>query len=294
MSPIDLTDRHLVDPAWLIDHLDEPRLRIIDATVVLDPDSWEANSGRATWEAGHIPGSTFADLIGELSDPSGDVGLAPGVHAYRVPHPDAFAAAISAHGVGPDTPVVVYDTSAGMWAARLWWLLRYHGHDDVAVLDGGWAAWLAEGGPVSDQATERPRGAFVARPNPALLATTEQVASIVGADGRAVLVNALWPELFRGEARTPLSRPGRIPGSVNVPFTDTVDAEGRLHGPDRLRQRFAEAGVTGDTPVVTYCGGGIAAAFDALALATIGIDVALYDGSLVEWVADESLPLETG
>lgn len=294
MTTIDLTGRHLVDPAWLIDHLHHPGLRVIDATVILDPTSWEANSGRAAWQAGHIPGSTFADLIGELSDPAGDEGLAPGVHAYRAPDGDAFAAAISAHGVGSDTAVVVYDTSAGMWASRLWWLLRYHGHENVAVLDGGWAAWVAAGGPVSDEHVPPAPGRFEARTNPALIATTEQVAAIVRAGDGPILVNALWPELFRGEARTPLSRPGRIPGSVNVPFTDTVDDEGRLHAPERLRERFAAAGVHGDAPVVTYCGGGIAASFDALALATIGIEAALYDGSLVEWVADPALPMERG
>jgi thiosulfate/3-mercaptopyruvate sulfurtransferase len=294
MPALDLTDRHLVDAKWLVDHVQDPQLRIIDATVILDPASWEANSGRAGWEAGHVPNSRFADLIEEFSDPAGDEGLPSGVHAYRVPSADAFASAISAHGVGPDTAVVVYDTSAGMWASRLWWLLRYYGHENVAVLDGGWSAWLDAGGPVSTEVVSAPRARFVARPNPALLVTTEQVASSIGTEDAPVLVNALWPELFRGETEGPLPRPGRIPGSVNVPFTDTVDHRGLMLAPDRLRAVFAEAGVSSDREVVTYCGGGIAASFDALALATVGIDAALYDGSLVEWVADESLPMETG
>jgi len=294
MATVNLTDRHLVNSAWLQKHLGDPNLVVIDATVVLDPNSWEANSGRSAWEAAHIPGSTFADLIIELSDPAGDEGLPGGVHAYRVPTPEAFAAAIAAHGVSNHSAVVVYDTNAGMWASRLWWLLRYFGHDNVAVLDGGWAAWLAAGGPVSDAVTELTPGQFAAHVNPALIATTNEVADLVRSGGDTMLVNALWPELFRGEARTPLPRPGRIPGSVNVPFTETVDGDGLLHTPERLTELFAAAGVTADVPVVTYCGGGIAGSFDALALATIGIDAALYDGSLVAWVADENLPLETG
>lgn len=294
MSTTDLTDRHLVDADWLRDHLADPDLVIIDATVILDPNSWEANSGRAAWEAAHIPGSTFADLIVELSDPAGDEGLPDGVHAYRAPTPEAFATAIAAHGVSNHSAVVVYDTSAGMWASRLWWLLCYFGHDNVAVLDGGWEAWLASGGPVSDTITTPTPGKFAARVNPTLIATTDEVTEIVSGSGDTVLVNALWPELFRGEARTPLPRPGRIPGSVNVPFTETVNAAGLLHAPEQLAEIFADAGVTADHPVVTYCGGGIAASFDALALATIGINAALYDGSLVEWVANENLPLETG
>lgn len=292
MPSIDLPG-HMVDGHWLEQRLGYPQLRVVDATVILDPDSWEANSGRAGYADSHIPGAVFVDLIEELSDPAGDVGLPDGVHAYRVPTPEAFAEAIGRHGIGDDTVVVAYDTSAGMWAARLWWLLRYFGHGRVAVLDGGWQRWLDEGRAVTDAPTVLEPARFTPQVRRELFATKQEVEAAIGDEG-TVLVNALWPELFRGEASSPLPRPGRIPGSVNVPFTETYDEQGCLRPVSELRELFAAAGATADKRVVTYCGGGIAASADALALAIAGVDVAMYDGSLVEWVADEDAPLDVG
>lgn len=285
---------HVISGAELERRLGEPDLRILDATVLLDPNSWHANSGRSQWAQEHIPGSAFVDLIEEFSDPSADEGLPEGVHAYRLPTAEAFTAAITRYGVSDNTHVVVYDTSAGMWASRLWWLLRVFGHGRVSVLDGGWGVWKEQQRPTSsDPAPTFTRGTFVAKLQPELLATTDEVVAALGKSD-TVLVNALWPELFRGEATTPLPRQGRIPGSVNVPFTETVGPNGALLAQDDLRELFASQGVTGDKRVVTYCGGGIAATFDALALAQLGIDAAVYDGSLVEWVADPDLPMESG
>lgn len=285
---------HVISGAELEGRLGEPDLRILDATVLLDPNSWHANSGRSQWAQEHIPGSAFVDLIEEFSDPSADEGLPEGVHAYRLPTAEAFTAAITRYGVSDSTHVVVYDTSAGMWASRLWWLLRVFGHRRVSVLDGGWGVWKEQQRPTSsDPAPTFTQGTFVAKLRPELLATTDEVVAALGKSD-TVLVNALWPELFRGEAATPLPRQGRIPGSVNVPFTETVGPNGALLSQDDLRELFASQGVTGNKRVVTYCGGGIAATFDALALAQLGIDAAVYDGSLVEWVADPDLPMESG
>lgn len=284
-----------VDGTWLAAHLNDPQVTIFDATVILDPDSWQANSGRDTFNDAHIPGAQFVDLIGELSDPAGDVGLEQGVHAYKLPNPHVIATVLQRYGVDDDSTVVVYDTSAGMWAARLWWMLRQAGFDNVAVLDGGYAQWVAENRPVTSDTTQ-PVAAdapFTVRPRPELFASKDDVVARLH-DTDTVLVNALWPEQFRGEVDTPLPRKGRIPGSVNVPFTDTIDETGRVHDTDTLAKLFADAGVNGDKQVVTYCGGGIAASSVALALAQVGIDAAVYDGSLAEWALDPALPLEVG
>lgn len=293
-ADLDLTGRHVVPPSWLSERLGAPGLRVVDATVILDIDTWEANSGRLRFEEARVPGAVFADLMDELSDPSGDEGLPRGVRAYRLPSAESFAAAVGRLGIGDDTAVVTYDTVGGMWAARLWWLLRVFGHDQVAVLDGGFARWADEGRPVESGPAEAPAPAtFTAELRPELLATKEQVLGYA-TEGGAHLVHALSPEMFRGEEQGALPRPGRIPRSVNVPFPTVYAGDGTFRPVPELRELFASAGVDGDGRVVTYCGGGIAASSAALALALVGVDAAVYDGSLVEWVADESLPVETG
>lgn len=290
---LDLSSRDLVSTEWLEANLGREGLRVLDATVVLDIDTWEANSGKVTYDQGHVPGAGFIDLIAELSDPAADAELPRGVRAYKLPDAERFAAAIAAHGIGNDTDVVAYDTTGGMWAARLWWMLRAFGHDRVAVLDGGWAKWESEGRPVSTDLPAVAAASFEAKLRPELLATREQVAEIAE-EGGSCLVHALSPEMFTGEEQAALPRAGRIPGSVNVPFYSVYEEDGTFRSPDELREVFAEALNGGPDRVVTYCGGGIAASSDALALALIGVDAAVYDGSLVEWAADESLPLVTG
>lgn len=290
----DLAAVDLVSTDWLERNLGRADLAILDATVVLDIDTWSANSGRRTYDEAHVPGAGFVDVIEELSDAAADRELPRGVRAYRLPSAEQFAAAIGAHGVSNDTNVVAYDTTGGMWAARLWWMLRVFGHDRVAVLDGGWRAWQAEGRPTSTAAPSTAPARFDARLRPELLATKEQVAAAAAGDGSACLVHALSPEMFSGAEQAALPRAGRIPTSVNVPFATVYREDGTLRPPAELRELFAPALERDAERVVTYCGGGIAASADALALATIGVQAAVYDGSLVEWAADESLPLEVG
>ena len=280
----------LVAPERLSDLLDDPSLRVLDATVWLQlhPDGSEVTieSGRADFEAGHIPGAVFADLV-ELSDP-----VRPAW--FMLPEAERFAEGMSRLGVGPGTHVVVYDGDDGVWATRLWWMLRAFGFDSVSVLDGGMKAWRAGGLPISTETPEVARASFVARFRPKLVATRAEVEALIR-DGDACLVNALPEVLFRGEVPVTPGRYGHIPGSVSVPHRSLVDPESNHFLPlESLRDCFAAAGVLDRPRVVTYCGGAIDATFDAFALALLGReDVAVYDGSLVEWASDPDLPLDT-
>src|SRR5439155_1074673 len=171
-----------------------------------------------------------------------------------------FAAVMGAAGVGDGTHVVAYDLGAGMWATRLWWMLRVFGFDAVSVLDGGFRAWTAGGHPVSTDPTAYPQCHFEPHYRPELVASAAEVAAQV-ASARGWLVNALSPEVFRGDPAPGYKRGGRIPGSVNVPYYTLLDSEtGRFLSPDRIGEQFAAAGVTeANGPVATYCGSGFAA-----------------------------------
>jgi thiosulfate/3-mercaptopyruvate sulfurtransferase len=273
---------------------------VLDATVLLDrpPQGgpYTPRPQRDAFAREHLPGARFADLVEDLADPA-----AP--FPFALPSPERFAWRIALLGVGDGTPVVAYAQDGPMWATRLWWLLRYFGHDDVRVLDGGLPAWRAAGLPLTDAPTPPPAAApgFTPRPRPELLATRADVEAIVrgdagaGAAAPACLVNALPPAVFRGEGPSSYSRPGRIPGSVNVPHATLIDpTTNRFRPASELAAAFAAA-LPDDGPVVAYCGGGISATVDVFALALLGRDdVRLYDGSLTEWTADPALPVEAG
>jgi thiosulfate/3-mercaptopyruvate sulfurtransferase len=283
----------LVEPDWLAAHLDAPDLRIIETTVFLDPPTrpgtaYDVRPGRAEWEAGHIPGSAFADLNGELAEPDPTLN-------FTFPTAERFEAAMSALGVEDGTVVVAYDRNGMQWATRLWFMLRAYGFDDAGVLDGGWTAWTAAGLPVSVEPPLGRAASFRARLRPDLLASREEVLAASSDEGAVCLLNALAPEVFRGEQNR-YGRAGRIPGSVNVFAKSLLDpSTGRLVPAELLRERLAAAGALRDGRVITYCGGGISATLDAFALTLLGApDVALYDGSMSEWIADPALPLERG
>jgi thiosulfate/3-mercaptopyruvate sulfurtransferase len=283
--------RILVETGWLAERLDDPAVRVLECTVFLHPDPervYRVESGRAAWEAGHIPGSGFADLAHDLSDP--DAAL-----RFTVPAAERFAAAMSRSGVGDGVRVVLYDRAYNMWAARVWWMLRAFGFDAASVLNGGFRAWTAEGRPVSTAPDARPPARFVARPRPGLFVGKDEVLQALG-DGATCVLNALTDEQHRGAGGVAYGRPGRIAGSVNVPARAIVDAKTHVYlPPDELRRRFQAVGALDAERVITYCGGGIAASSAALALALLGQErVAVYDASLSEWAADSSLPMQTG
>lgn len=284
----------LVSTAWLAGRLDDPALRVLDCTVFLrapspgaDRRSFVQESGRSAWEASHIPGAGFADLVHELSDP--DARL-----PFMMPSPARFAEAMGRYGVGDGAAVVLYDASGSMWATRVWWMLRAFGFDNAAVLDGGWKKWALEGLPVSREAPVPAPATFTPHPRPELIATKDDVLEAISA-GSACVVNALTPEQHRGEV-APYGRPGRIASSVNISARDLVDRDTGAYLPlDALRERCAAPGALSSGRVITYCGGGIAATSTAFVLTLLGHEnVAVYDASMSEWGRDESLPMEVG
>lgn len=283
----------LVSTSWLADHIASPSLRILECTVFLRPGAqgrgYEVVSGREEWASGHIPGSGFAELQGDLSDNSSSL-------RFMMPPAEQFAAAMGRYGVGDDSDVVLYDRAGNMWAARIWWMLRAFGFDRARLLDGGWSRWIAEGRPVSTAGPGYPPARFTAVPRPELIASKEDVLTAIES-GQACIVNALNGAQHRGEV-APYGRPGHITGSVNVPAmgaAGVVDAETQLYHPvEEIRRRFEEAGARADQRIITYCGGGIAASSAAFAATMAGFtNIALYDASLSEWAADPTLPMET-
>lgn len=274
----------LVSAEWLLEHLDEPDLVVIDATVIVESDAagnFRSVNGRDSYEAAHIPGAGFADLMGELSDKGAEL-------QYTLPAPEEFAAAMGALGVGDDTRVVLYDTMGLPWAARVWWMLRWIGFDQAALLDGGLNAWTAAGGELSSEPVTRPSKTLSVNLRPALFANEEEVRASIENDA-IDLIDALPPIHYRGEW-TMYDRPGHIPGAVNVPTTTLFDDSGRFLPNDELASAVGEnRGVR----TITYCGGGIAASIDAFVLARLGFDdVAVYDGSLAEWTANPDNPMD--
>jgi thiosulfate/3-mercaptopyruvate sulfurtransferase len=279
----------LVSTQWLANHLGADNLLVVDASVVhyrqLNGRSGNLSGNEQYLVEGHIPGAVFGDLIDELSDPEG-------AHPFTRPGAERFAAAAGALGIGPDTTVVIYDSAVGQWAARLWWLLRAFGHEAAAVLDGGLTAWRADGRDLDRGHVEPVSSAFRANERPELWVDKEFVEGVVRGENDAALVCASPSKDFTGEAA---SRPrvGHIPGSSSAPASRLVERETRTSLPtDELRAILSPA--LGARRIVTYCGGGIAATAAALALTLVGEqNIAVYDGSLNEWVADPGAPLVT-
>lgn len=279
----------LVSTQWLADHLGAERLVVLDATVAAftRPDGRPGYlSGHELYLLeGHIPGAVFADVIEDLSDPEGR-------YPFTRPSAERFAEAAGALGIGNGTRVVVYDGGLGQWAARVWWLFRAFGYDDVAVLDGGLTAWRAEGRELELGHVEPRAATFTAAERPQLWADKEYVQGVLDGVHEAALVCASPAPEFSGAA-SPRPRAGHIPGSSSAPAAALVDRKRRTFLPrDDLSATLAPA--LGAPRIVTYCGGGIQAASAALALTLLGEDsVAIYDGSLNEWVADPSAELVT-
>jgi thiosulfate/3-mercaptopyruvate sulfurtransferase len=275
----------LVDGPWLAAHAADVvagRLVVADVRWYLD-----GRSGRAAHEAGHLPGAVWVDVDTDLSAPP-----SPATGRHPLPSPDAFAAAMGRLGIGDDIPVVAYDDGSGSVAARLWWLLHVLDHP-VAVLDGGVAAYPAplEAGAVA------PRPArFTARSWPSSRMVDADELLRRQASGSVVLDARATPRYEQGDPAID-PRPGHVPGARSAPWAGNVDgATGRLRSAPALRQRFAALGVDDATAVVAYCGSGVTACHDLLALEVAGLGArsALYPGSWSQWGADAARPAETG
>jgi thiosulfate/3-mercaptopyruvate sulfurtransferase len=284
----------LINTEQLATILGQPRLRIYDCTTYLEPpppgsdDPYIAVPGRHTFEKAHIPGADFLDLQGEFSDATTRL-------RFMMPPTAQLETALGRHGLGPGLRVVLYSIGSVMWATRFWWMLKSLGFDGAAVLDGGLDAWTAEGRPTEGgPARDYPPATFVARPRPGFFVDKHAVLAATRDPG-TVVVNALGPQFHRGLEPSRYGRAGRVPGSVNVPAASLLDAQTKGFKPlAEARAAFAAQGVTGDKPVIAYCGGGISATVDLFMLHQLGYDrLTLYDASMGEWARDPALPIET-
>lgn len=275
----------LVSTQWLAAHLKDPDLRVLDASWYL-PGSKRDPS--VEYQAAHIPGARFFDLD-DVSDHRSDL-------PHMVPPVEKFMSRMRAIGVGDGHQIVVYDGSGLFSAPRVWWLFKLMGQMDIAVLDGGFPKWQAEGHPVEDlPPIPRDRHMMVRRQNQMVKDVTQ--VSAASKLGESEIVDARSPGRFYGKDPEPRPglRAGHIPGSKNVFYKDLLKADDTMKSPDEMRQVFVEAGVDLDKPVITSCGSGVTAAILSLGLTRMGkTDHSLYDGSWTEWGMFPTLPIATG
>ena len=269
--------RHLTDPDWAL----------VDCRFTLS----DAERGRRDYLQAHVPGAVYAHLNEDLSGP-----VVPGqTGRHPLPEMDRIARTLSNWGIDAATQVVVYDDTGGSMAARLWWMLRWLGHAGVAVLDGGWPRWLAEARETRGGHETRVARAFLPRIRPELLATTADVLAALD-DPVYRLLDSRTEDRYRGENETIDPVAGHIPGAVSAPYPDNLDADGLFRAPRELRARFER--LLGDMPAqqaIFYCGSGVTAAHNLLALTHAGLGEArLYAGSWSEWIADPRRPIKTG
>lgn len=277
----------LVSTEWLAAHLTDPNLRIVDVRWYLfDKDK----TGHREYLRGHIPGAVFLDLDKDLSAP---LGQGPGRHP--LPRPEAFAKVAARSGIGPDTHVVAYDDAGGATAARLWWLLRYFGHDQASLLDGGIAQWKAEGRPFETEVPKVPTATFVPHPNPAMVVDQATVDTLRN-DPKALVMDVRVPERYQGKVEPIDPRAGHIPGARNVPLATNLRSAGdtRFRERSELKQEYESMGADRAEKIVCYCGSGVNACQSVFALNLAGFTALLYEGSWSDWCSDPERPAGTG
>lgn len=274
----------LVSAEWLAEHLGEPDLVVIDSTVRVlfaEDGSMSNESGRSSYGEAHIPGAVFADLLVDMSAPGQELVM---------PSPERFAAALGALGIDEGDRVVIYSTEYYVWATRLWWMMRWIGHDQVALLDGGMRAWEASGFAVSNAPSPITETSYSAKVRPELISQQDDVLKAIG-DDNTMIVDALSPGHYRGEVSM-YPRSGHISTALNVPTTELTDGEGRMRPDDELELLI---GAPESSGVIAYCGGGVAATAPAFAAVRAGVkNVSVYMGSLEEWTANPDNPMTLG
>ncbi|WP_020575686.1 sulfurtransferase [Actinopolymorpha alba] len=244
-----------------------------------------------TYADGHVPGARFVELDAALSAPPVGAGPRHPGGRHPLPDPQVFENAMGTAGVSRTSTVVVYGDPDGFGPARAWWCLRYFGHEAVRVLDGGYAAWTEAGLPIETGLSDVAPGDFEARAGGMAMLDAGEAAKVARA---GVLLDARAGERYRGEVEPIDPAGGHIPGALNAPTAENLDAAGRFRSVDALRERFASLGLGGSGPVGVYCGSGVSAAQEVLALELAGIHAALYVGSWSDWVSDPDRPVATG
>jgi len=280
------TNDPLVSTQWLREHLGDPAVRVVDAAYRMP--AMRPPTASEEYAARHIPGAVFFD-VDQIADRSSPL-------PHMLPQADQFARDAGSLGIGNDNLVVIYDRGDYMGAPRAWWMFGVFGHDRVKVLDGGLKKWLAEGGAVESAAVTPVPKAYQARFDGHRVRDLEDLRKN-SESGSEQVIDARSRERYEGTAPEPWPgrRSGRIPGSLNVPFTDVIDpATGEMRSANELRTIFSAAHADLARPIVTSCGSGVTAGVLSLALARLGVDSALYDGSWAEWGLPDGPPVATG